>query len=63
MHVVEQLTTSILIDYVIRTLSRIHQMPMPMVQVHTDILAEVGQPLLILPIGSSVVHCNVYCDL
>lgn len=54
-HVIEQLTPSILIDYLAGALERVHQVPVPVVQIDADVLAKVGDAMLQLQIGRAII--------
>jgi len=49
-HVVEELATTILVDHLSRSGGGVDQVPVPMVAVHSNILSEICQALLILAI-------------
>lgn len=54
MHVIKEFATSVLVHNVIRPVEWINQMPMPMMQVNTDVFAE---------IADFVFHVQVVCGI
>jgi hypothetical protein len=54
-HVVEQLASPVLGDDLPRRLERVHQVPVPVVEVDPQVLPEVGQPVLLFQVGRGVV--------
>lgn len=55
MHVVEQFTPAVLVDNVARSLERVHQVPVPMVEIDTDVFAEITDPVLGVQIVGGVI--------
>lgn len=56
MHVKEQFTASVLVDDGAGPAVRVHQMPVPMVEVKTDVFAEIAHSVLYVQIVCSVIE-------
>lgn len=55
MHVVKEFAAPVLVDDVQRPVERIHQMPVPVVQINADVLAEIADPVLRVEIVGRVI--------
>jgi len=54
-HVIKQLTASVLVDDARRSFVRVHQMPVPMVKVYTDVFAKVADSVLRVQIARGII--------
>lgn len=64
MHVIEQLSPTVLVDDgAVGGVERVHEVPVPVVQVDADVLAEVRHALLRLRVVGRVVHRDRYGQL
>lgn len=59
MHVVKQLATTVFIDRDARTFERIDEMPMPVMEIDTDILAEVSDAMLRIGVRRRPIQWNL----
>lgn len=63
MHVVEELSATVLVHNLPRGVVGIHQMPVPVVEVDAEILPEVGQAMFLIQVGGGVVPRDLQRDL
>lgn len=56
MHVKEQFAASVLVDDVAGSTVRVHQMPVPMMQVHADVFSKVAHPMLDVQVVGGIVE-------
>lgn len=55
MHVVKEFASSVLINDFPRGVYRVNQMPVPVVEIDTNVFTEVGEPVFFVQIGGRII--------
>lgn len=63
MHVIEQFTTSVFVDNALWSLKRVHQVPVPVVEVQADIFAEIAEFVLRVQVRGGKISRYFNCNL